>query len=69
MKYKVCPLCDSALDFGEKCECQNTKEEERDEIQNSKPFEVSEGSDNDNRDNVLVMLRMLQSQLCPKRSI
>lgn len=64
MKYKVCPLCDSALDFGEKCECQNAKEEEINEVsENNKPSEVSEGGNNDSCDNVLVMLRGLVQQL------
>ena len=63
MKYKVCPLCDSALDFGEKCECKNAKEEERYGIQNNKPSEISEGGNNDSCDNVLVMLRGLVQQL------
>ena len=64
MKYKVCPLCDSTLDFGERCTCRDIKTEEKgNEIANSKPSEVSEGGNNDSCDNVLVMLRSLMQQL------
>ena len=64
MKYKVCPLCNSALDFGEKCECRLAKEEKTNEVsENNKPSEVSEGGGVDSRSDVLVMLRLLQDEL------
>lgn len=42
MKYEVCPLCGSALDFGEKCDCETENEKEKSEPPhsnvNSSPF-------------------------------
>jgi len=32
MQYVTCPLCNSNLDFGEKCDCQEKREEKAKKI-------------------------------------